>query len=420
MATISRLHPGPGPAFAPGLAPLVLPLLLLAFAGGAAAQQRPETPPGPLGGFHLVASAGAFHDDNLFRIPGDRPAFDNQRSDWARYLIGGLLFDKAYGRQKVYLQGKVSSVKFDHFKQIDYNGKDMLGLLDWQLGNRLEGSLGASYAETLAPYTDIRTRERNLREHRRGHADGAWRMHPQWRLRVAAARDKYSYQIPIQQVNDRTEDALEAGLDFTPRSGSTAGVVVRRVKGRYPNPRSISGMLVNDDFTQDELKAKVHWNVTGASSVNVLAGYARRRHELLGQRDAKGFNGRVTASLNPRQKLRLNAAAWREFAAVESDLVSYSLNRGASAGASWDASAKVRVDASLSSERRRYQGGFLSALQGQARDRLRNAALGVTWSPRSTLQLNANYAHQRRSGAVFLGNGSFKANTFSVSASAQF
>ena len=417
MSTISRSLRGSLPPPSPRLLPLAL---LLAFAGGAAARQLPETPPGPLGGLHLVAGAGAFHDDNLFRIPDGRPAFDNQRSDWARYLIGGLLFDKAYGRQKLTLQGKVSSVKFDHFKQVDYHGKDFLGLLDWQLGNHLEGSLGASYAETLAPYTDIRTRERNLREHRRSHADGAWRMHPQWRLRLGAARDKYSYQVPIQQVNERSETALEAGIDFTPRSESTAGLVARRVKGRYPNPRTVAGMLVNDDFTQDELKAKVHWNVTGISSVNLLAGYARRRHELLGQRDAKGFNGRVTASLNPRQKLRLNAAAWREFAAIESDLVSYSLNRGASAGATWDAAAKLRVEAAISSERRRYQGGFLGALQGEARDRLRNASLGATWTARPALQVTASYALQRRSGAAFLGNGSFKANTFSVSASAQF
>ena len=404
--------------FPPRLA--LLPLALLASAGHAA-DRAPETPPGPLGGLHLYAGAGAFYDDNLFRIPDNRPAFDNQRSDWARYLIGALLFDKAYGRQKVYLQGKVSTVKFDHFKQINYHGKDFLGLLDWQLGNRFNGSLGASYAETLAPYTDIRSRERNLREHRRLHGDGAWQPHPRWRLRVGAARDEYTYQLALQQVNDRTEDALEAGIDFTPRSESTAGLVARRVDGRYPNPRSVNGVLVNDDFTQDELKAKIVWKVTGISTVTLLAGYARRRHDLLSRRDSKGFNGRITASLNPRQKLRVNASAWREFAAVESDLVSYSLNRGVSAGASWEASAKVRVDAAIGSERRRYQGGFLAALQsdGSARDRLRHASLGATWSPRTSLQLNANVAHQRRSGAAFLGNGSFKANTISVSASAQ-
>lgn len=78
------------------------------------------------------------------------------------------------------------------------------------------------------------------------------------------------------------------------------------------------------------------------------------------------------------------------------------------------------MDGAVSSERRRYQGGFLQALQGDARDRLRNASLDATWSPRPALQLNANVAHQRRSGAAFLGNGSFKSTTFSVSASARF
>ena len=88
--------------------------------------------------------------------------------------------------------------------------------------------------------------------------------------------------------------------------------------------------------------------------------------------------------------------------------------------ASWDASAKVRIEAAASTERRRYRGGFLAALRGDARDRLRNASIGATWSPRASLRLNASLAHQRRDGAAFLGNGSFKANTITVSASAQF
>ncbi len=415
---VDRGRPRPPARLSPRLLPLAL---LLALAGNAAlGQPRPETPAGPLGGLHPYAGVGAFYDDNLFRIPENQPAFDNRRGDWARYLIGGLLFDKAYGRQKIYLQGKVSTVKFDRFRQIDYHGKDFLGLLDWQLGKRFEGSLGASYAETLAPYTDIRSRERNMREHRRVHGDGAWRAHPQWRLRLGAARDEYDYRMPALRASERTEDTLEAGFEYTPRTDSNAGLVLRRLKGRYPNPRTIDGALSNDDFTQEEIKARVNWKVTGISGVNVLAGYARRKHALLGPRDAKGLNGRATASLNPRRKLRLNAAVWREFSAVESDLVNYSLNRGASAGASWDATNKVRLATALGVERRRYAGGFVSALRGDASDRLRNASLGATWSPRPALQLNAGYAHQRRNGAAFLGNGSFKANTFSVSASAQF
>ena len=160
--------------------------------------------------------------------------------------------------------------------------------------------------------------------------------------------------------------------------------------------------------------------MTGISSIQMLAGYARRRHAVLGPRDAKGLNGRITASLNPRKKLRLNASVWREFAPVESNLVTYSLNRGASIGASWDASTKVRHDGALSRERRTYEGRLLAAAPPEVRDRLSQASLSATYAARARLQLAASFAHQRRTGANFLSNGSFKVNTVSVSATLQF
>ena len=403
-------------------APRALPLaaLLALCAAAPASGALDPAAPGPLGAFHPYVALGYFHDDNLFRLAKDLPAFDNQRGDCARYAIGGFLFDQRYARQKVYLQAKLSTVKFAHFSQLDYQGRDVLGLVNWQLGNQLEGSAGASDEKTLAPYIDFPSSERNLRVHRKQHADAAWRAYPSWQLRAGAARNQYTYELFAQRINNRTEDLLEAGVDFLPSSGSTAGLVLRRIKGKYQAPRVVAGALLNDDFTQDELKAKINWKVTGISSIEMLAGYARRRHAVLGPRDAKGFNGRITASLSPRKKLRLNASAWRDFAPVESNLVTYSLNQGASIGASWDAAAKVRVDGAISRERRSYEGRLLEAAPLQVRDRLSQASLSATYAPRARLQLAASFAHQRRTGANFLSNGSFKANTVSVSATLQF
>jgi exopolysaccharide biosynthesis operon protein EpsL len=379
-------------------------LALLLAAVPCAAQSAPEILPGPLGGLHLSAAAGAFHDDNLFRIADDQIPFDGRRSDSARYLSALAWFDQRYGRQQLGLKARLSRVNFQHLRQLDYHGKDLSAMLDWQLGAHLAGRLGASLTDTLAPYTDLASRERNLRQHRRSHASADWAPHPLWRLRGAAARDSYRYQIARLRANERTETALEGGFEFTPPSLSTAGLLLRRVEGRY--------VLQGRDFTQHELKARVHWQFSPVSSVTVLAGPARRRHAQLAQRDADGVNGRATLSLQPRQRLRLNGAVWREFSALESDLASYSLNRGASAGASWDASASVRVEAAASAEQRRYPGA--------ARDRLRNGTLTLSWSPRSALQLGLGLAQQRRRGAATLGNGSFKASTLSLSASVQF
>jgi exopolysaccharide biosynthesis operon protein EpsL len=391
------------------LARSAMPIAAVLAAIAAPALARPSD------ALHAYAGVGYFHDDNLFRLTDDQ-----RLSDSAKYVIGGLYFDKLYGRQKIYLQGKVSKVTFSRFSQLDYDGKDFLGYWDWQLGNRFSGKLGASYEQTLAPYTDFRSTERNLRIHKRRHGDLNWQLHPSYRVRAGAAKDTYTYALPVQRFNNRDENAVEAGFDYTPRSGSTAGLVACRVKGKYHSARVVGGAPMNDNFTQDELKAKVNWKVTGISTIQVLAGYARREHDVNGPRDAKGFNGRVTASLNPRKKLRVNVSAWREFAPIESNLVTYSLNRGVSGGASWDASAKVRIDANLSRERRAYEGRLAANAPLDLKDNLRQASLTATWSPRPTVQLSSSFAHQRRSGADFLGNGSFKANTVSVNASAQF
>jgi hypothetical protein len=274
--------------------------------------------------------------------------------------------------------------------------------------------------QTLAPYTDFRSSERNLRVQRHHNFDGAWRMHPSWQVRAGATRDKYEYELPVQRVNNRTEDAYEVGFDFLPKSESTAGLVARKVKGRYDNLRPQGSGLLDDSFDQDELKARIFWNVDGTSNVQVLAGYAKRKHHSLPERDASGFNGRVSAQYAPRGKLKYTAAAWREFSAVESNVVSDSLNRGASLGATYEATAKVKLDATLSYEKRRYNARVALNAPQDLDDSLKTAQLSATWQVRRKLALSTAFARQSRSGSPFLGLGSFRANTISFNANAQF
>jgi exopolysaccharide biosynthesis operon protein EpsL len=413
MSTSSRnAHTGDG-VLLTRLLPLAACLLASSLAQAPAAA-------GTADAFKLVGSVGYTHDDNLFRLPDGDPGFNGQRSDNARQALVGAVFDKTYGRQRILAHAKRYKVKFDTFGQLDYDGKDYLASLDWVLGNRFDGKAGASYVQILAPYTDFRSTERNLRIQRRQFLEANWHLHPDWQLRGGYTRDKFSYELPIQRFNDRDEKAYEAGFDYTPKSGSTAGIVFRRVKGNYLNERTATGIRVNDDFTQDEVKARVNWKVTPITSVQVLAGRASRKHKVLGLRDAKGFNGRVTASLHPRQKLRVSLSAYREFAAIESNIVPFSLNRGYSAGASWDLTPKLRIDGNVSRERRNYEGLPASLAAGDPRDTLRQASLNATWTLRPTVQLTAGVTRQQRRGSALLGTSNFKSNAVTVAASAQF
>ena len=94
--------------------------------------------------------------------------------------------------------------------------------------------------------------------------------------------------------------------------------------------------------------------------------------------------------------------------------------RGASVGATWDATAKIRVDANASYEKRAYNARVLLNAAQDLDDSLKQASLSATWSPRRTVAVTAQVARQERSGSPFLGLGRFKANTVSLVANAQF
>jgi exopolysaccharide biosynthesis operon protein EpsL len=391
--------------------------LCVLFAALSGAQAAAQT--APVKSLQVYGGLGYGHDDNLLRVPDGAPAFDNRLGDSWYQADAGLLFDHTYSRQRLSAEARLSKVKFDHFRQLDYDGEDVQGKWNWQLGNHLEGALGTSYNQTLAPYTDFHSDQRNLRRQRRVFADGAWRFHPSYRVHGAAEKEKFTYELVEQSFNDRTETSREAGLDYLPKSGSEIGLVLRTVKGKYPNRRPLGRQLIKDDYDQHELKAKVRWIASGTTTVQALAGWTRRRQPALGD-DTSGFNGRVSAEYQPNGKFSYTAALWRDFAPIESIFVNYTLNKGASLAAAWEASAKLKVEASAIYEQRNYNARFLAIGNGDLDDAIRSASVRASWSPLRALRLSAALAYQARSGSAFLGTGRFSSTSIVLNAIAQF
>ncbi len=369
---------------------------------------------------HPFASLGYSYDDNLLRLPDATPGFNGPRADTTRQLQAGLSFERPVGRQLFSGQAKTSRVTFDHYRELDYNGKDMSAAWQWQFLENLDGHIGGAYTQTLTPFTDNHTSDRNLRVQRREYADGNWRFQARWQVHGSFSRDKYSYDLPSQRFNDRNEDVGEVGVDYLAASGSRIGLVSRQLKGAYLTARQVGSVTVDDGYTQKEVKAKIYWNFSGVTQVQVLAGVARREHNFYTARDSSGLDGRVTAFWNPTGKLHLTVAGWREYAAVENAVLSNSLNKGYSLNGIWDATAKVKLDGSVRSQRRTFDtiGGV--ALPFDASDNSRTTSLGVTYSPYRVVQLNASAFNERRTGSPYLGNGSYRANGVSISAVAQF
>ena len=368
---------------------------------------------------HPFVALGYTYDDNLLRLPGDAAGVE-QRSDRATQAQAGFIVDRPFGRQRLTGRAKVSRVTFDHFDQLDYNGKDFAADLAWQLGNHFSGNLGGTYMQTLTPFSDFHTEDRNLRTTRNKYANGAWRFHPSWQVRGSFSRNKFDYELQAQRVNNRTEDMSEAGVDYLAPSGSKIGLVARRLNGHYDITRRIGGVVTRNDYTQDELKANITWLVSGVTQVNVLAGYAKREYEFITARDSSGANGRVTVIWAPTGKLRFNGAAWREFSAVESTFVTNSLNKGGSLGATLAISGKVQANASVRRETREFDQVESVVFTGDPRDRIGGSTLGLTWAPTNSIQISATAFRDKRTGTVLVGTSDYRAKGVSLSASGQF
>lgn len=367
---------------------------------------------------HPFVALGYTYDDNLLRLPDDFAV--EQRSDVARQAQAGVSFGRPIGRQVLTGTAKVTRVAFDHYSELNYTAKDMRTDLAWELGNRLSGNLGANYVETLTPFSDFHTSERNLRTERRQYFNGAWRFHPSWQLRTGYTRNRYEYELLAQHVNNRTEELTEAGFDYLAPSGSRVGLVARQWKGHYSNPLRVDGLLSRDDYSQDELKVNIWWQASAITQVQVLAGYAKRKHDFFVGRDTGGPNGRINVRWAPLDRIRFTAEAWRDFAAVESTVASSSLNKGGSVSAVWDVSAKVQANASVRRENRDFERLNTVAFTGDAGDHTRSESLGLVYSPKTSVQLGLTAFRDNRDGSALTRSNDYRAKGVSFNATIQF
>jgi len=371
--------------------------------------------------FHPFVSLGYSRDNNLFRLPDSSPGYDGQREDTLRTVEAGLLFDKTYGRQEFSVQAKTNNVSFDHFKALDYNGKDISGDWIWHLGNQFDGRAGVQYTQVLAPYTDVVTRDRNIRIQRHEYLNGNWLFHPSWRLHAGGTHDRYSYDLVSLNYNNRNDDMAEAGVDYLATSGSYIGLQARKLKSRYDQMRTAAnGQLLDPGSDQTELKLRLLWKVTGISELELSGGNAKRTHAFFTERDSSGFNARLQARTLLDGQWSAQGAMWREFSPVESSIVSYSLNTGASLSAIWAFSSKLQMNASSRYERRDFKGLFVQATGIQLDDRTHDNSLGVVYVPYRRVQLSASAFRQSRSGAPILGNAGFHANGVSLNVNLQY
>ncbi len=409
---LSSLFSNPGARWATPATPVAaaVGVLLGMAASGAAHAEISDT-------IHPFVSVTRSYDANLLRYADNSPVPQDQRSDYLTQTMAGLSVDQPISRQRLTGQFKVSKVAFDRYDILDYTGKDFNADLEWHIGNNLDGHVGGAYAQSLTSFADFRQTARNLQVQRRENFDGGWRFHPSWRVRAGWSTQKFTYDLPAQKFNNRTEDYNNVGLDYIASTGSRVGLQVGRAKGRYDNHFLANGQPIDDSYTQDEVKLNVQWIFSATSQFQMLAGRVERKHNFFAARDSSGLNGRGTFNWSMLRRLRMTATAWREYAAVDSNEVSNSFNKGGSLNAQWELTGKMSADFSARRERRDF-----IAIPGvttftRLDDDTKSYNAGLSYAPVTPVRLYLSAFRENRSGAA---SNTFRSHGVSLSARVQF
>ena len=400
---------------APGAGKLIaLPLIIGGLFTAQARAQISDT-------IHPYVSAGYSYDDNLLRADNTRDK-DAAGSDTYTTLVAGVRLERPIGRQVITASARASKVSFDKNSGLDYTGKGAAAEWQWQLGNHVSGHAGATYSESLASFADFQVAARNIRTDNKRYVDANWLFHPSWQVHAGYTNERFGFDLPSQSYNNRTEKTAEAGFDYIAASGSTFGLVARRLEGDYANlgVNPITGGVVDNGYKQDELKFNVTWLATGVTQVIFLGGWVERRHNTEAVRDDSGTDGRLIVNWSPLAQTQFNAMVWREFGAAEGTVINSALSTGQSVGVKWTPTSKLTFTGQLKNEKRDFEP--LSGVTNltDLSDEARTATVGVTYQAWRQVALNLNGFVSRRDGSVDARTSSFRAKGISFNASVEF
>lgn len=377
--------------FVPGIVALLASGAAQAQAYGASANtansQQVVTP---------YAQYSLTYDDNVLRVRSPSDALSalgtEKMSDSYSTKVGGLRINKLLGRQRFLVDASMNRTNYDYFSQFNNDGKDLRSDWSWVVGPYLSGDVGYTYSEALTPFQNFRVFERNIRTTSSKFVSASLKMHPDWTLRGQFTKFGLGYSLASQQINTFTQNISELGVDYTPRTGSTVGLQLRHTNGNYPYSTLFDGVLLNNSFTQDEIKARVLWLVSGKTRLQFLGGRVDRKRQVSGQANYSGFNARLVGDWAATGKTSVTMNLWREIGGLSDVDANYALTSGVSLSATLQSTDKLSFNGLLDLERRNYNGAVVvsGVTPSGRRDRYEKAGFSVTYMPINSLSLVAS------------------------------
>lgn len=349
----------------------------------------------------VVLGGSVAWDANVFRLPGSvdpltvvgKPNKDDRIS--TAYV--GLRIDKSLAQQRFQLDVTKTVTRFNSFTFLDFDALDYRGAWLWRLTPRLSGTLSFDRRQTLAPFADIRTFQRNISntDSRRFSLDG-W-LAGGWHLLLGVFNSETKFtQVFLPQTSFRST-GVEAGLRYVAASGSSITATRRSSNGTTLNQPLDPVNFIDNGFRLQESELVSTWLVSGKSTLNGRLAYIERSHENFPQRDFSGLAGNLDYTWTPTGKLRLNLSVRRDRDAWWEAFSSVRVSDTLSITPIWQVGAKSTLRMLLSCTDRNFRGPVFVSPGALRNETLCSAGLGADWTPQRYVTVSANLQRDRRS-----------------------
>lgn len=346
--------------------------------------------------FSPYVFASVAHDSNILRLDSVTAAGTNT-ADTIREGGVGVNMNWNISRQRVLATAAVSESRFDRYSMLNYRGRDLHGVWNWQLADHLSGNAGYSYNLAIGRFADQQNLVRNLRVAERAFLDGVWLIHPSCELGIGTSQNKLTFPDAAQSFLDRVEDVWETSLQYVSSANNKAGIKLRETNGQYPGHAVDFVNMLGSAYRQREVLATVDWSNGAHSEFHGTGGSVQRRHDLFPVRDYDDITARGAYMWSPTGHVRLTLSAWREIWAYDDLLSSYSRNRGVGLEPRWTPYPTITVSGRIIRERRDFLGnpGTLP-LTVPREDKVLTRNLAVIYRPAPSFDLKVDVGDDRR------------------------
>jgi len=367
-------------------------VLLLAAIPASQCQAQSDDWVDTVKGLHPYAAVTITDDSNLLRTSDAAaaalPQVLGEKSDRYLTLEAGLDTEIKASRQRFFIDGRIYQNLYDRFDQLDHVGGDAKVLWKWLYGKLWEGELGYKYIRKLRDLTNQELPAKDMLDRHKVHANAIRRLDARWRLGVGA--DWTDIESSIREGLAKRILGGRIALEYETKSGNTLGLEAKFADADYSN-------TPQRDYQTSYLGPTLDWRITPITRLSAEAGYLRRKHDSLGERDFEGLVGRLGIAWKTTDKLTVNASAWREISNLNDEIADYAEITGISLEPTWAITAKTQMRLSADYEQRDFTGSELLAPGEEERqDDVYALSLWLDWDFLRNGRLSLGYGVENR------------------------